>query len=85
MSNKFNHEHGEIVTVDCDDPKTQQCLNDILKLHESGSAYLQVILVALALKRKVDIPCKQCMRDIALQFKDMGSLIEELIGDKCQK
>ncbi len=86
MSNKFGvHEHGEKLTIDADDPNTRECLSRLVRLHDDATRYLQVLILQLGFKRKSTLPCKQCLRDTALQFKDVGSLLEELIGDKCLK
>jgi len=84
MSNnqaKFGvHEHGETLTIDLANPKIKDCLHQVYHLHTDATAYLTILFLALIAQKKINLPCKKCLLDAALQFKDVGAMLEELAG-----
>ena len=75
------HQHRQPMMIDRTLPKTQECLKKIARNHLEATDYLNTVILLLTIRAKAEIPCKQCLLDVALMCKDIGSLLEELCDD----
>lgn len=74
--------HGKSLIINKSN-KTDECVKTIFKLHDEATVTLLLIMGLYELSRKVvDVPCSQCVRDMALKFRDLASAIDELIEMK---
>lgn len=81
------HKHGaEKVMINPLADNVSDVVNRLLKEHQSATDYLDMIVMALTVHRlggtNMVFPCKKCLLDTALQFRDIGSMIEELANGK---
>ena len=81
MSNKFGqHEHGEAFTIDLNNPRQRECFKQLSDTYAVAGEYLVLLGISLLQTKKATLPCKKCLFDVALQFRDIGALLEELAG-----
>lgn len=84
MENKFGLiKHGISIAVDLNNSYDHELFMKIDNHFSSISEYLVTSAVYLKQNNnKANLPCKACLLDIALQCRDLGSLIEELANGK---
>ncbi len=77
----FKPEHGKEMVWDLRNKATVEKLYRITDLQNEATLYLYAVCGTLK-DHKYHIPCKQCLKDTALQFEEIGSLLRELVDDK---
>lgn len=79
VDHKLMPKHGEHVNIA--EVKAKPSILHIVKLQQDASLALSELLGNILISdkdRMVLIPCKQCLRDIALQFSDLSEALREL-------
>jgi len=74
--------HGEEVVVD------KAKVSDIIKAYNNATMDLAAILTVILVNNrdsKIKFHCKQCLRDLALQYHDLANMISELVNDPRSK
>lgn len=77
MTDKLNclkPEHGKPFVIDIKDKSQDERMSKLVALLNSISLYIMVTSL-----RRGNMPCIQCFKDVALECRDAGSLIEEII------
>lgn len=78
---KLLPKHGEQVFIDYN--TADRRVKEIIKLQQRASLYLSDLLSIVITDDKIAAwPCRQCMLDVALQFRDLSELINELAQGK---
>lgn len=76
----FKPEHGKELHLDLKDKKTVEKLNRIANLQNAATLYLYLITLSHK-EHKYHVPCIQCLKDTAMQFEEIGSLLRKLCDD----
>lgn len=77
----FKPEHGKEMLWDCRNDKVIEKLAKISELQNAATMYLYAITLTHK-DHKYHIPCVQCLKDTAMQYEEIGSLLRELCDDK---
>lgn len=70
--------HGQAIGFDLNSARVQAQFNRIIDLQQQASIGMSEMLIGND-EGQMIVPCTQCMRDVALMFKDLAGAIEELI------
>ena len=79
--NHFKIKHGEECTFDFANPRFRDTMAKIVDGQNIVVFYLFQLMTS-SKNNKLVVPCKQCWKDTALMFKDIGSLMDELVDGK---
>ncbi len=83
MNTKFKQlQHGEKLTIDLHNRQQNECLHSIDDLASETTEFLLNLMIAIVKYDKFELPCRKCLLDTALKFRDIGSLLEELANGK---
>lgn len=72
--------HGETASFNIDNPRVKELLIRIIDTNNDAVLHLGLMFAQSAsITRHMQIPCLQCLKDTALQYREVSDLINELI------
>lgn len=81
MDHKLLPKHGKEFYLPID--LADKYVKNIVAAHQQASISLgQLLEMGMVNGKLVGFPCRQCVRDVALQFHDLSELLKELAEKK---